>query len=161
MCHTELTGYLVFAIFVVSATQVSQFSFCVITDVYVPIWLQYFPVVFQITLGALMCLLTVIRLVQEFLQMRKATKHVKLNRYMECLVREGTIYFIVCVHVFSFTGSLSRHYADNSSLRIVSWQLQFLFCCVMQRSLQRMDSFRYWLVWCKLYLLPLLSPDSS
>ena len=48
-----------------------------------------------------MCLLTVIRLVQELLQMYKATKHVKLNRYMKCLVKEGMIYFIMYVYVFS------------------------------------------------------------
>ena len=56
----------------------------------------------QIALGALMCLLVIIQFIKESLQMYKATKHFRLNRYMNLLVREGMVYFVAYVHVSSF-----------------------------------------------------------
>ena len=56
----------------------------------------------EITLGALMCLLVVIRFIKESLQMYNETKRFQLNRYINLLVREGTIYFLVYAHVSSF-----------------------------------------------------------
>ena len=86
--------------------QVHQFSFCTVTNfTALPIQLLELPAVLEIILGALMCLLTAIQLVQELLRMYKATKHVKLNCYIECLVWEGMIYFIVYVHILSYCGS--------------------------------------------------------
>ena len=67
-----------------------------------PTWLQDMPQVLQIVLGVLMCLLTAIRLFQELHPMYKETKHVKLNRYMKCLVSEGIVYFMVYVQIFSY-----------------------------------------------------------
>ena len=82
----------------------------------VPIWLLGLPAVLEIILSILMCLLTAIQLIQELLQMYKATKHVRLNCYIVCLVREGMIYFIVYVHILSCCKSsftitkLTMHY---------------------------------------------------
>ena len=52
-----------------------------------------------IPLGALMCLLVVIQFIREALQMHKVTKRFCLNRYMNLLVREGMIYYLVYVQV--------------------------------------------------------------
>ena len=55
----------------------------------------------QMTLGAVMCLLVVIQFIREVHQMYKVTEHFRLNRYMNILVWEGTIYFLVYVNVSS------------------------------------------------------------
>lgn len=77
-----------------------DFSFCAS---------QYEPPVFfvvvdiaQTTLGVVMCLLIVVRFIREAFQMYKATKRLSFNRYMNLLVREGIIYFIVCVYISLF-----------------------------------------------------------
>ena len=85
-----------------AATQILQFSICALIAFPVPIWLQDLPEALEITLGVLMCLLTAIRLVQELYPMLKEKKHVKLNRYIKCLVREGMVYFIAYVQIFSY-----------------------------------------------------------
>ena len=78
------------------------------------------------TLSALMCLLVVIQLIREALQMYKATKRFQLNGYMNLLVWEGMIYFLTYVDVSSFLFlsfllfPLSRHYANGELLRTAS-----------------------------------------
>ena len=49
-------------------------------------------VVVQMALGVSMCLLVAIQFLKESLQMYKVTKRFQLNRYMNLLAREGTIY---------------------------------------------------------------------
>ena len=77
-----------------------DFSFCV-GQTSSPIWTLVVDSI-GIALGALMCLLVVIRFIREALQTYKATKHFRLNRYMNLLVRESMIYFLVYVYVSSF-----------------------------------------------------------
>ena len=50
-------------------------------------------IVVQMTLGVSMRLLVALQFIKESLPMYKATKRLQLNRYMNLLAREGTIYF--------------------------------------------------------------------
>ena len=86
---------------VVGTSQALDYSFCVWGNL-PPIWGEILDVV-QIALGALMCPLVVVRFVKESIQMYTVTKRFYLNRYVNLLVRQGVIYFIACVHVFSFS----------------------------------------------------------
>ena len=56
----------------------------------------------QIAVGALMCLLVVIQFIRESHQMYKATKHFRLNPYINLLARECIIYFLAYVYASSF-----------------------------------------------------------
>ena len=67
------------------------------------------PTAFQITLGALMCLLIVVQFVKELHRVYKVTKKFKLNHYIKCLVKEGMIYFIMYVIL-----SHPYYWADDS-----------------------------------------------
>lgn len=55
--------------------------------------------IFQITHGAAMCLLAIIRFVRQSLQMYRATKQWQPNRYMSLLVTQGIFYFFAYVPV--------------------------------------------------------------
>ena len=78
-----------------------DYSFCVWGN-FPPIWGEIIDVV-QIILGALMCLLVAVRFAKESVQMYTVTKQLRLNRYMNLLVRQGMLYFVAYVHVFSFS----------------------------------------------------------
>ena len=65
-----------------------------------PLW-AIIPDIFQITLGASICLLVCIWFVRESLQMHNATKVFQLSRYMLLLVGEEMIYFLWYVHLSS------------------------------------------------------------
>ena len=84
--------------------QVHDFSFCMVQSRSTGSLIVNILLVngAQITLGALMCLLVVIRFIRESLQMYKTTKRFRLNHYLNLLVWEGMIYFLVYVHVSSF-----------------------------------------------------------
>ena len=84
----------------IAASQVLNLSFCVQENV-PPVWPLLLDSV-QITLGALMCLLVVLKFIKEAHQMYKATKHFRLNRYMNLVVREGMIYFLAYAQISSF-----------------------------------------------------------
>ena len=79
-----------------------EFSFCVLQD-YSTIW-ALFVASGQVILGALMCLLIIIKFIVESLQMYKARKRYRfqLGRYTNLLVREGMIYYLAYVYVSSF-----------------------------------------------------------
>ena len=94
--------------------QVLNFSFCVPQNI-PPIWALLLDST-QITLGALMCLLVVLKFIKEAHQMYKATKHFCLNRYMNLLFREGMIYFLVYVQVLSFP-------PFSTSMQLSSWRI--------------------------------------
>ena len=78
--------------YIVVTTQMLDILLCVQQSSY-PIWSEAIDIV-QITLGTLMCSLVVTQFIREALQMYKATKHVRLNRYMSLLVREAIFYFL-------------------------------------------------------------------
>ena len=52
----------------------------------------------QIILGVFMCLLIALEFTKQAIHMYTATKRLCLNRYMNLLVREGLVYFLVYVH---------------------------------------------------------------
>lgn len=89
--------------------QVLDFSFC--AALYDPPILSSIINIVQITLGAPMCLLVVIQFFKEALQVYKATKRIRMNRYMNLLARESIIYFLVYVHVTFFR--LFHSYTDD------------------------------------------------
>ena len=55
----------------------------------------------QIALSALMGLLVTIQFIRQSTQMYQATKQLQLNCYFNILARQGMIYFLVYVHVWS------------------------------------------------------------
>ena len=62
-----------------------------------------------------MCLLVIIRLVKEVLQVHKTMKQLRLDQYMKRLVREGMIYFFAYVLVSNFLFPPVHHFrADDT-----------------------------------------------
>ena len=84
-----------------ATVQVLRFSFCTQLETTLPISSDTIDFV-QISLGALMCLLVVIQCAREALQMYKARRNFRMNRYMNLLVREGMIYFLAYVNISTF-----------------------------------------------------------
>ena len=78
--------------------QVLDASYCVLQPG-LTVYLEMAIVVVQMILGVFMCLLVAIQFIKELLQMYKATKRFQLNRYMNLLAREGTIYFAAYVWI--------------------------------------------------------------
>jgi hypothetical protein len=56
----------------------------------------------ELVLGVAMCTLLIVRFTREALQMYKTTKQLKVNRYINLFVKEGILYFLVCVLVWSY-----------------------------------------------------------
>ena len=86
---------------IVVIVQALDFSFCDF-QFGVPPWVIAVVDAVQITLGALMCLLVIIRFVRESLQMYTVTRRFELSRYMNLLTRDGVFYFLGHVHVLFF-----------------------------------------------------------
>ncbi|KAH0836814.1 hypothetical protein J3R83DRAFT_8579, partial [Lanmaoa asiatica] len=72
-----------------------DFSFCNISWNNVPALLNMYSEIPRFILGALLLLLAVIQTLQQSVEMYKATKQWQPNRYMQLLVRDGIIYFLV------------------------------------------------------------------
>lgn len=71
-----------------------------------PAWVETTGII-QISLGAFMWLLIVLKFVRESFQMYKVTRRFRLSRYMNILVTDGMIYFLVYVYFsFSFVSPL-------------------------------------------------------
>jgi hypothetical protein len=87
----------------VHTTQILDFSFCV--------WQNELPSltnvvsILQMTHAAAMCILAIAQFVRQSLQMRRATKVWQLNRYMNLLVKQGILYFLGYVSLFSLLPS--------------------------------------------------------
>ena len=65
--------------------------------------------ILQLTHGAALCTLAIFQSVRQSLQMYHVTKQWQLNRYMTLLVKQGILYFFVCVPVSSFPPLLPCH----------------------------------------------------
>ena len=78
-------------------TQVLDYSVCKLRSG-TPLWVVDVIDIVQITLGALMCLLVLVRFVRHSYQMYRATKRFELSRYMNLLARDGLVYFLAYVH---------------------------------------------------------------
>ncbi|KAN0092667.1 hypothetical protein V8E55_003451, partial [Tylopilus felleus] len=77
--------------FMLVTVQILNISICVPQDSWT-IWAKL-AVVFQITHGAIVCVLAVVQSVRQALQMYRATKQWQLDRYMNMLVTQGLLYF--------------------------------------------------------------------
>jgi len=87
--------------------QILDFSYCVVGFTPV-IWTQV-AAILQITHGTVMCMLAFVQFVRQSLQMYRVTKQWQLDRYMNLLVRQGILYFLVIfvtslINVFVVSG---------------------------------------------------------
>ena len=88
--------------------QIVQFSFCTGVSSNVPSWIYFCDVVPRFVLSASLLILAVIQTLKQSVQMYKATKQWQPNKYMQQLVSDGVLYFLVYVPIFpSF---ISIHY---------------------------------------------------
>jgi len=72
--------------------QILSYSFCTLASI-VPTWTDV-AVILQITQGGTLCLLGIIQVVRQSLQMYRTTKTWQINRYMALLVRQGMLSFL-------------------------------------------------------------------
>ncbi|KAN0092678.1 hypothetical protein V8E55_003462 [Tylopilus felleus] len=93
-------------------------SFCLVIST--PVWTNE-ATIFQITHGAAMCLLAIIRFVRQSLQMYRATKQWQPNRYMSLLVTQGIFYFFAI-----FLYSLMNMLSDFGKFPTGGWQMILL-----------------------------------
>ena len=77
--------------------QALNYSVCEL-QIIVPFWVALFQTSAQVILGALMCLLAVIRCIRESLQMYRVTKRFEISRYLSLLARDGMVNFLAYVH---------------------------------------------------------------
>ena len=75
----------------VAAIQILDFSFCMEQPT-LPVWTNI-AAILQITHGAAMCTLAIIRFARQTFQMYRVTNQWQINQYMSLLVREGVLYF--------------------------------------------------------------------
>ncbi|KAF8442324.1 hypothetical protein L210DRAFT_3536329 [Boletus edulis BED1] len=71
--------------------QILDISFCTLAST-VPTWTNV-AVILQITQGGTLCLLGIVQVVRQSLQMYRATKAWQINRYMALLVKQGMLSF--------------------------------------------------------------------
>ena len=80
-----------------TTVQILHISFCELEPT-MPIWTQVATIV-QMTHGVAICVLALVQFVKQSLQMYRATKQWQLNRYMNFLVSQGILYFLVYVPI--------------------------------------------------------------
>ncbi|KIJ16532.1 hypothetical protein PAXINDRAFT_168617 [Paxillus involutus ATCC 200175] len=78
----------------VYAAEVVDVRFCVLSGVTINL-LRTYILASRLILGALLCIFAVTKFVRQSLEMHKVIKQWRSNRYMELLVRESILYFIV------------------------------------------------------------------
>ncbi|KAF8428952.1 hypothetical protein L210DRAFT_3116192 [Boletus edulis BED1] len=81
----------------VTLNQVSDFSFCNISYINTPATVQVYRAAPRLVLSAALVILAVSQTLKESFEMYKATKQWQPNRYMQKLVGDGILYFIVNV----------------------------------------------------------------
>ena len=82
-------------------------------------------IILQITHSAALCVLGVIQVMRQSLQLYRATKQWQLNRYMSLLARQGILSFFAYVPVSSF--SLPRKHRLPTELTVTVRHRVFLF----------------------------------
>ena len=93
---------------IVVIEQASGFSFCNF-QFSTPLWVVAVTGAVQIALGALMCLLVIVRFVRESIRIYKAATRFELSRYVSLLTRDGVLYFFGYVVVRPFIRSPSAN----------------------------------------------------
>ena len=86
----------------VTIIQVMDFFSCNAGWSNVPFMLKVYQVIPRFILGAMLLILAVTQTLKQSVNMYKATKKWELNRYMERLVKDGILYFLVYVLPLSF-----------------------------------------------------------
>ena len=89
----------------VTTVQVLDFSFCNTSHNHTSLIAAVYASMPQFVLSAILLVLAVTQTLKESINMYKATKQWQPNRYMGQLVKDGIMYFLVCVLVspsFSF-----------------------------------------------------------
>ena len=84
----------------VEVVQVLNLSFCSITPVTL-LWTDA-AIILQILQGGVTCMLAIIQVVRQLVQMHHATKEWQLNRYMGLLAQQGILSFFAYVFLLSF-----------------------------------------------------------
>ncbi|KAF8126721.1 hypothetical protein EV363DRAFT_1173548 [Boletus edulis] len=81
----------------VTLAQVSDFSFCHISHINTPATVQVYRAVPRLVLSAALVILAVSQTLKQSFEIYKATKKWQPNQYMQKLVGDGILYFIVYV----------------------------------------------------------------
>lgn len=87
----------------VTTTQVLDLSFCEL-GLYSLTWDQVSEIT-QLVHAAVMCMLVIIQFTRQSLQMYTVTKQWRLNQFMNLLVMEGVLYFLMYVFISSCLAS--------------------------------------------------------
>jgi hypothetical protein len=119
----------------VAIIQVMGFSSCNAGWKNVPFMLKVYQVIPRFILGAMLLILAVTQTLKQSVNMYKAKKEWQLNRYMERLVKDGILYFLVNV-LLNITSILEAQ--DGSILSSTSLQFLTMFyvatlCSIMPR----------------------------
>ena len=78
-----------------TVVQVMNFSFCQISLSNVPALLDLYATIPRFVLGAILLVLAVIPTLKQSVEMYRATKQWHPNKYIQQLVRDGILYFLV------------------------------------------------------------------
>ena len=106
-CHSNLTQvaiHLLLSFSPVTILSVMDFSVCNVSWSNTPLMPAVYEEIPRCVLSATLLILAITQTLKESINMYKATKHWQPNRYMQRLVRDGIIYFLV--YVFRFPLSL-------------------------------------------------------
>jgi presenilin-like A22 family membrane protease len=90
------------SISLVAIVQIINFPLCNITFSNTPSQLNAYDAVPRSVLGFALLVLVVIQALKQAFEMYKATKQWQLNQCIQHLVREGILYFVMCVLLFAF-----------------------------------------------------------
>ncbi|KAG8216189.1 hypothetical protein J3R82DRAFT_8214 [Butyriboletus roseoflavus] len=107
----------------VTIVQVTNFSFCDLSSNTTTFMLAvYANLIPRFVLGAMLLILAGTQTLKQSVNMYKATKQWQPNRYMERLVRDGMIYFLVYVSI-SFPPLFRSHFSPPSCSQVFTNKL--------------------------------------
>ena len=98
--HMPVVMHLLLPISPVSIVRVVDFSFCNASWINAPSLLHVYGDIPRFVLGTTLLVLAVIQTLKQSVEMYKATKQWQPNRYMQQLMRDGIIYFLVYVSLY-------------------------------------------------------------
>ena len=116
----------------VTIVQVMDFSICDASSRNTLFILSMCDGILRFVLGAALLILAVTQTLKQSVNMYKATKHWQPNRYMQRLMKDGILYFLVCVSVpppLSF-GFVTITFSHPSSCQVfgdklITWVFSF------------------------------------
>ena len=68
---------------------------------FIQVWTEV-EAIFQVVHAAVVCILVIVRFVQQLLQMYRMTNQWQFNRYMNLLFEQGLLYFFAYVFIRPF-----------------------------------------------------------